>query len=779
MTTAEPTVSLIVNTTDRAGPLQTLLYALEHQSYPHFEVIIVVGPTQDDTLEVLRAYKGRIRVLHCPEANLSRSRNIGLLAARGDIVAYIDDDAVPCRRWLEQLVRLFGDPGLVATGGAVHMIHPSHPFLQHRIGIISSLAEQVDVRSSWLEHLVPPGEGKMWMARMMGTNMAFRRPPLLRVGGFDEFYMFIAEETDLALRLAYAGQIVHPVLEAPVYHVPAPSRNRTPFSHEGRWWLNTRSDIYFCLKNGPAAGDPASAIARRCLHLVHGHWLWYRELRRARDIGPGQFLRFCAQEIRGAASGLLGGLCRKRQQLSASQIQAAPELGQPILPFQDEDSSYRPAVDPVSGDRASISLIEPPLRICLTSTFYPPQHYDGVGRLTHLMAQGLFELGHTVHVITHGDRDRVSFRDGAYVHQLPTRLDHYHRYRRTPNLYHALNRSHGVYEKVQRLVLNDGIQLLDSPIWLFEGLVTAISGMLPVAVRLVTPVREIASLQRDRDDDTRLQGDMEQALIEHASHLLPNSQATWERARHLYGLESPLDRYTIVPYGIVPAPDDEIRPFEPGHPPGTLTVLFVGRLEKRKGIADLLQAIPLVLEQVPNTRFAIAGEDNSRNDGFRHQTGMDYAEHFAHRHPRYAPRVEFTGGVSDETLQDLYRSCDLFVAPSLYESFGLVYLEAMNYAKPVIGCHSGGVPEVIDEGTTGLLVDPGQPAALAEGIVSLLSSPGRMREMGLAGRQQIVDRFSYLQMARGFEAAYRLMIRRFEAEAAGQPSASEPSRSGV
>lgn len=777
MTITEPAVSLIVNTTDRAGPLQTLLWALEHQSYPHFELIVVVGPTRDDTREVLSAYEGRVRVLDCPEANLSRSRNIGLLAARGDIVAYIDDDAVPCRRWLEQLVCLFRDPGLAATGGAVQVVHPTYPALQHRIGIISSLAEQVDVRSSWLEHLVPPGDGRVWLARMMGTNMAFRRDTLLRVGGFDEFYMFIGEETDLAFRLANAGEIVHPVLEAPVYHVPAPSRNRTPFSHQGRWWLNTRSDIYFCLKNGPTAGDPLPSIARRCLHLVHGHLLWYGNLRRAQEIGWGQYLRFCAQEIRGFASGLLGGLLRRRQQLAAPQVQTASQAGQPFFPFRDAASPTRPAVDPVSGERASISLVDPPLRICLASTGYPPHQYDGVGRLTHLMAQGLFQRGNTVHVVTHGDRDQVSFYDGAYVHQVATPLERYHRYRNTPNLYHTLNRSHRVYEKVQRLILNDGVQLLDSPLWLFEGLVTAISGILPVAVRLVTPLREIAALQEEADDDTRLQGEMERALIERASHLLPNSQATWQMVHRRYGLDFGPDQYTIVPYGIVPAPDREIRPFEPGHPPDPLLVLFVGRLERRKGIADLLEAIPRVLAHVPNAQFVVAGEDNSRYDGFWRRTGMDYSTYFAQRHPHHTDRVIFAGRVSDDTLQRLYQSCDLFVAPSLYESFGLVYLEAMNYAKPVVGCRSGGVPEVVDHGTTGVLVDPGEPAALAEAIASLLRSPDRLRDMGLEARQQVLDRFSYLEMARRFEAVYRMMIQRLATQAPDEVPAVEQDRS--
>jgi glycosyltransferase involved in cell wall biosynthesis len=102
------------------------------------------------------------------------------------------------------------------------------------------------------------------------------------------------------------------------------------------------------------------------------------------------------------------------------------------------------------------------------------------------------------------------------------------------------------------------------------------------------------------------------------------------------------------------------------------------------------------------------------------------------------------------------------VAPSIYESFGLIYLEAMNYAKPVIGCRSGGVPEVIDHGQTGLLVEPQDPAALAEAIVSLLQRPGRLHEMGIAARKRLLEEFTYVQMARRFAQAYRKAIRSFQ-----------------
>lgn len=764
MAVTAPTMSLIINTTDRSRPLLTLLQALEHQAYPEFEVIVVVGPTQDDTLDVLSEYEGRVRVLRCPEANLSRSRNLGLLAARGEIVAYIDDDAVPCQRWLEQLARLFEDPRLDATGGIVYMVHPERPVVQHRIGIFSSLAEQVDVRSSKLDSVVPPGTACQWVERMMGANMAFRRRSLLDIGGFDEFFVYIAEEADVALRLAQAGKIIHPVQEAVVYHVPASSRHRIVFSDVGKfWWLATRSQVYFSIKNGPAAGDSWRSIVLRCLHLVHGHWLAFGQLRREGKVTSFQAFWMGVNEIRGAVSGVIGGLFLPRKLISPSSRTSMLNSSQPIERFQNSRSIQQPSVDPVRGLRPVISLPDPPLRICLLSSTYPPAQYDGVGRLTNLMARGLSECGHTVHVITSGDMERVAFYDGAYVHQIPYQTNRYPLYQRFRHLYHTLNRSHAVYQKVQRLILNDGIQIVDSPLWLCEGLVTVVSGIVPVVVRLVTAVRQVSAIHQNRDEDARLSGEMEGLLIGHAAHVFPNTQATLDAVWKAYGVPIEDGRFTIVPYGIVPAPDEAVRPFDLKRESDTFTVLFVGRLEGRKGILDLFDAIPRVLKQIPHAKFVIAGGDNSEWDGFKHRTGIDYPTYFASRYGKFASHVTFTGAVSDEILQSLYQSCDVFVAPSLYESFGLIYLEAMNYAKPVIGCRTGGVSEVVDHGVTGLLVDPGAPAALAEAIASLVKSPAHLREMGMAGRQQVLDKFNHILMARNFARVYRSVIQTFQA----------------
>jgi glycosyltransferase involved in cell wall biosynthesis/GT2 family glycosyltransferase len=762
--TNKPSISVIINTVDRAGPLRTLLRSLEHQSYNNFEVIVVVGPTEDNTRDVLSEYEGRIRILDCPTANLSRSRNIGLLASQGDIVAFVDDDAVPCYHWLEQYGRIIEDCGKDITGGAVWAAHPQFSVLQFRLGIYSALAEQEDVRSSWIEQIVPNGYGTRWIVRAPGGNLAARRESLLDIRGFDEFYEFVAEETDLALRIANSGGSVHPVREAPIYHFPATGRNRVAFTNKGRWWLRSRSRVYLGIKHGLSAGEPMRSVIFRNLRSALAHFPWYLSLLFHREFSLFDFLSMSGHEVVGAFNALSHGLFYPRQLIPSTDVEQAKKVSEPILKFKNQDSSKQPSVDPVSGYRPQITMPDQPLRLCLLSNTYPPEKFGGIARLTHLMAQGLFERGHTVHVITRGEREQVTYYDGAYVHQIPNSLTRYERYRHQLNLYGTLNYSHNVYDKVRQLILNDGIQIADSPLWQYEGLVTMQSGLLPVVIRLVTGLRQVTDIHSKHVNEFAIMGDLEQTFIEKADYLLPNTRATLNAIQKVYDIQSAESRCEIVPYGIIPAPDDQVRPFNPDLEHHPLTVLFVGRLEKRKGIMDLFEAIPQVLKQHPDVQFIIAGADNSEHDGFRMQSGMDYPTYFSNHFKDYLSNVKFMGMVSDEVLQNLYQSCDLFVAPSLYESFGLIYLEAMNFAKPVIGCNAGGIPEVIDHGETGIVVEPHAPKELAEAIISLLNSPDKLLEMGLAGRAQILDRFSYLRMAKDFEKIYRQVIHTYNSQ---------------
>src|SRR3954464_12786210 len=102
-------LSVVIATTNRAQSLRVTLDALRHQTHRDFEVIVVAGPSQDETPDLLAERAGQIKVAENPERNLCKSRNLGIDIAAGEVVAFIDDDGVPEPRWLEELDAAYDD----------------------------------------------------------------------------------------------------------------------------------------------------------------------------------------------------------------------------------------------------------------------------------------------------------------------------------------------------------------------------------------------------------------------------------------------------------------------------------------------------------------------------------------------------------------------------------------------------------------------------------------------------------------------------------------------
>jgi glycosyltransferase involved in cell wall biosynthesis len=174
------------------------------------------------------------------------------------------------------------------------------------------------------------------------------------------------------------------------------------------------------------------------------------------------------------------------------------------------------------------------------------------------------------------------------------------------------------------------------------------------------------------------------------------------------------------------------------------TVVYVGRLEPRKGTIDLFEAIPRILSRVPDVRFIFCGGDRPLAPG-----NITHAAWLEKNLPAEArSHIELTGFVDDATRDRLVAEADVFCAPSLYESFGLIFLEAMRIAVPVVGTHAGGIPEVVTDGETGLLVKAQSPQEIAAAIIDLLTNEPKRLKLAAAGRKSFVEKFSNLAMAK-------------------------------
>ena len=182
-------------------------------------------------------------------------------------------------------------------------------------------------------------------------------------------------------------------------------------------------------------------------------------------------------------------------------------------------------------------------------------------------------------------------------------------------------------------------------------------------------------------------------------------------------------------------------PDEYGMEPGSEIVGVVARLEPEKGHPTLLEAWPLVLRSVPDAYLLIVGE-GSRRGALEAQA----------RDLRIAHRVVFTGRRDD--VPAVTAALDVAVLPSYREAQGLSILEAMALSRPVVASNVGGIPEMITDGVTGLLVPPHDPAALAAGIVRLLLDHPLADTLGRAGHDLVHDRFCIQLMVNAVEAIY-------------------------
>src|SRR6476620_3221437 len=112
-------VSVVINTYNRGSSLRRTLDSFQYLNHDAFEVIVVNGPSTDETDAILEEYRGRIKIGRCPEVNIWKSRNAGIALTSGEIVAFIDDDAVPEPDWLDDLIAEYDDPIVGAVGGKV------------------------------------------------------------------------------------------------------------------------------------------------------------------------------------------------------------------------------------------------------------------------------------------------------------------------------------------------------------------------------------------------------------------------------------------------------------------------------------------------------------------------------------------------------------------------------------------------------------------------------------------------------------------------------------
>jgi glycosyltransferase involved in cell wall biosynthesis len=180
------------------------------------------------------------------------------------------------------------------------------------------------------------------------------------------------------------------------------------------------------------------------------------------------------------------------------------------------------------------------------------------------------------------------------------------------------------------------------------------------------------------------------------------------------------------------------------------TILFMGNLGRHKGVYDILQAVPLVLDKHPDVRFVFAGEEDKKGERVKieqryHEMGLE-------------KNVHFLGLVTGQTKLELFRQAMLFVLPSYIENLPYALLEAMAMGLPLVTTPVGAIPEIVENGRNGFLIQPGDYVALADRIVKLLDNPELREKMSKENTKIIQNRFLPDAAMRKITDIYRKLI---------------------
>lgn len=706
--------SVVINTYNRAASLPTTLAALRLQTFADFEVIVVNGPSTDDTESVLAAWADSIRAIRCPVARLSDSRNLGVEAARGDVVVFIDDDAIAEPEWLERIMAAYDSERVGAVGGYVY--DDTGFAFQWRHATCDRLGR---VRS----HAVPPPPecataGADPFAYTQGTNCSYRRTVLLRVGGFDEALEHYYDDAEISMQILDLGYELKILPDALVHHKSLGNRTRDQARVVVSPFAIAVDHAYFAMRNGSASRSRAE-IEQSIRTFADGMCAAADANRSAGRMTAEQHARF----QREMAEGVSVGAARAREQPRSRRVFPA---GDP--------AEFKPFPRIVTDG--------PRLHVCVLSKECPPKDFGGVGRYTYALATGLAELGHVVHFVTAGAENRVDFERGMWIHRLvpwrrwiPELDDVPLQY----NLYHVA----AAYHEVRRIAERMPVDVVYAPLWLCEGLLCLLDDRFPTVVGLQTAMKTIAQMHPSwgESSQTRQLVALEQAMLTRAHHLHANSDAILEKVREEYDIVGAGG--FVVPLGV----EDRRSQVTPRADDGRVRVLFVSRLERRKGVDTFLAAAVRLLPEFPTLEVVIVGKDTPNTE-----MRETYRDAFTRDHGRdaaVAGRVRFVGEASEAELHQHYADCDVLCVPSRYESFGLIYVEAMMFGKPIVATRVGGIPEVVRHEENGLLVPPEDPTALADALRTLIRSEALRDAFGRRSREIYEERFTIPAMATG------------------------------
>ena len=414
----------------------------------------------------------------------------------------------------------------------------------------------------------------------------------------------------------------------------------------------------------------------------------------------------------------------------------------------------------------SIESLHEPVKVAFITYEYPPDTaFGGIATYVHQAARMLHSRGHHVEVFAGSqDRSKTTRADGFLVHRVQE-LD-------LRNFYLPIGK---VFAERHAAVQFD---VLEGPEYAADAReAVRLVPEIPLVIKLHTPTRLLFELNcnpppalslkakvsgylgslvrgarpgwgRDLGFEryraqTKAADDVERSHALDADEIASPSKELGEIVADIWGLNPDMVAHVPYPYR---APEKLLRIPVETH---TNVVTFMGRLEVRKGVLQLAEAIPKVLDRFPEARFRFVGSSDDSPD-----PGVSMVEFLSRKLRNYRRAVKFTGGVPMETIPEILATTDVCVFPSLWENFPLVCLESMAAARGIVASNAGGMKDMLNDGEAGLLIPPGSADAITEALIDLLNHPEARMQLGELARRRLLNEYNVDCIGALQEASY-------------------------
>ncbi|MBI1760313.1 MAG: glycosyltransferase family 4 protein [Acidobacteria bacterium] len=373
------------------------------------------------------------------------------------------------------------------------------------------------------------------------------------------------------------------------------------------------------------------------------------------------------------------------------------------------------------------------MHICFLCNEYPPGKHGGIGSFTQTLARALVARGHQVTVIGFYPPDRQGEENDQGVRVL--------------RLAHAALPGSGflanglkLRQTLNQLHRAQPLDILEGP----ENGLALVPAQFPATkiIRMNGGHRFFAKTLGNPTSPWRSW--LERRSFAHADQLCAVSKYVAETTRQLLQLKG-------QPIEILPNPVD-VEMFQPrpnlAEVPGL--ILFAGTVCEKKGIRQLVQAMPRIVAAVPQARLWIAGRD-----WHDPQTGASYIEMLRQLiPPELTERIVFKGPIEHALLPELLAQVAVCVYPSHMEALPLAWLEGLAMGKAVVASNTGPGAEVIEDRVSGLLCNPHEPASIAAAVIEALKDAGLRQRLGEQARRRAVKHFSIDKLVAQNEAYY-------------------------